>query len=322
MRAVGTMITGICAGAALMNAGAEPLASGKYTVLSVTEGDLFTVDVEGKPTEVRLYGADAPEVGQAKSDDARQYVEAQLKGKEVAVDAVTQEEGGRPVVVVRVPEAGVLHEELVAQGLAWFDSLNVPENATLKRLNAQAITEGKGLWSDVSALAPWDFRKSNNLPPVVYLKETPAAVEPAKDEPKMLKAKGTPQAEEKAEFGAATAAEPKAEAQPRMSIAAGAPGLPDTGDVDVMGLVAKHQPRVTSDANGNPLGFTADNISQIPMASQLGFQDGDIISSVNGTAIRSEADVWGLVNSLKGAKQVNVNVIRNGQPVDMNIPIP
>jgi type II secretory pathway component PulC len=107
-----------------------------------------------------------------------------------------------------------------------------------------------------------------------------------------------------------------------MSIAAGAPGLPDTGDVDVMGLVAKHQPRVTSDANGNPLGFTADNISQIPMASQLGFQDGDIISSVNGTAIRSEADVWGLVNSLKGAKQVNVNVIRNGQPVDMNIPIP
>ena len=321
MRGLRTMIAGLCTGAALLNAGAEPLASGKYTVLSVTEGDLFTVDANGVPTEVRLYGADVPEIGQAHSDEARQYVEAQLKGKEVAVDSVTQEEAGRPVVVVRIPEAGVLHEDLVAQGLAWFDSVNVPENATLKRLNAEAITEGKGLWKDVTALAPWDYRKSNTLPPVIYLKETAPADVPAKEEPRMLKSKGTPQPKEEAEFGTAPAAA-EAAPQPRMSIVAGAPGLPDTGDVDVMGLVMKHQPRVTSDANGNPLGFTADNISQIPMASQLGFQDGDIISSVNGTPIRSEADVWGLVNSLKGAKQVNVNLIRNGQPVDMNIPIP
>lgn len=300
---------------------AEPLASGKYTVLSVAEGDLFTVDAEGKQVEVRLYGADAPEQGQGFFDEAKAYVEKQLKGKEVTIDAVTQEEGGRPVVVVRAPDSPVLHEDLVAQGLAWFDSTNVPDNATLKRLNAAAIVEGKGLFKDATALAPWDFRKSNNLPAVVYLKQVEAAPAPAKEEPKMLKAKGEEKQEEAKFAGASATAEP----EQRMRITVGTPALPpglDTGDVDVMGLVGRHAPRIASDSNGNPLGLTADNISQIPMAAQLGFQDGDIVQSINGTPIQSEMQVLGMVEQLKGSKNLNLQILRNGQPTTLNIPIP
>jgi endonuclease YncB( thermonuclease family) len=300
---------------------AEPLASGKYTVLSVTEGDLFTVDAEGKQVEVRLYGADAPEQGQGFFDEAKAYVEKQLKGKEVTIDAVTQEEGGRPVVVVRAPDSPVLHEDLVAQGLAWFDSTNVPDNATLKRLNASAIVEGKGLFKDATALAPWDFRKSNSLPAVVYLKQVEATPEPAKEEPKMLKAKGEEKPEEAKFAGASATAEP----EQRMRITVGTPALPpglDTGDVDVMGLVGRHAPRIATDSSGNPLGLTADNISQIPMAAQLGFQDGDIVQSINGTPIQSEMQVLGMVEQLKGSKNLNLQILRNGQPTTLNIPIP
>lgn len=320
----GSKLVAILATVPLMTqaAMAAPLASGKYTVLSVSEGDLFTVDAQGKPVEVRLYGADAPEQGQGHFDESKQYVENQLKGKEVTIDSVTQEESGRPVVVVRAPDSPVLHEDLVAQGLAWFDSNNVPDNATLKRLNASAIVEGKGLFKDAAALAPWDFRKSNGLPAVVYLKQKEAeSPAPAKEEPKMLKAKGDAKAEEAKFAGAGAQAEP----EQRMRITVGTPALPpglDTGDVDVMGLVGKHAPRIATDSNGNPLGLTADNISQIPMAAQLGFQDGDIVSSINGTPIQSELQVLGMVEQLKGAKNLNLGIIRNGQPTTLNIPIP
>lgn len=299
----------------------DTLASGKYTVLSVTEGDLFTIDVEGKAVEVRLYGADAPEQGQGFYDEAKQYTEKQLKGKEITIEAVTQEETGRPVVVVRAGDTPVLHEDLVNQGLAWFDSNNVPDNATLKRLNAQAIVEGKGLFKDATALAPWDFRKSNNLPAVVYLKQLEAETPASKEEPKLLKAKGEGKDPQTAMKSASATAEP----EQHMRINVGTPTLPpgiDTGDVDVMGLVGKHAPRIATDAGGNPLGLTADNISQIPMAAQLGFQDGDIVTSVNGNPIQSEMQALGLVEQLKGSKNLSLQILRNGQPTTLNIPIP
>jgi hypothetical protein len=274
--------------------------------------------------EVRLYGADAPEQGQPFFDDSKAYIEKTIKGKEVALDAVTADEDGHPVVVVRVPEGGVLHESMVEQGFAWWDSINVPENHTLKRLNATAIGGSAGLFKDATALTPWDFRKSKALKPVLYLREKKdaAAAEPAKAEPKTLKAKGDAKsdgdpaymkAESKPAPGPTTAPAP-------LALGPGAlAGMPDTGDVDVPGLMAKHQPRIASDAAGNPIGFTADNISQIPYASQLGFQDGDVVTSVNGYPIKSEFDAFGLVQTLKDVKQFQVTVLRGGQPTTLNI---
>lgn len=310
----------VVSGAALLlatSAYAAGVGSGKYTVLSVTEGDLFTVDAEGEPVEVRLYGADAPEQGQPHFDDARRYTESQIKGKEIALDKITNEDNGRPVVVVRVPDGGVLHETMVSEGFAWWDSVNVPENATLKRLNATAIGGELGLFADPASLAPWDFRKSEGLPPVLYRQVAPPAEEtaPAAEEPKMLKVQGDSKGAETPEYlgaGASQAAPAPALALPKM----------DTGNVDVMSLATKHALRVHKDASGNPVGFTADNISQIPMASQLGFRDGDIITSVNGYPVRSELEAFGLANTLKGEKNFNIQVIRNGQPVNLNIAAP
>jgi len=131
----------------------------------------------------------------------------------------------------------------------------------------------------------------------------------------MLKVQGDSKGSETPEYlgaGASQAAPAPALALPKM----------DTGNVDVMSLATKHALRVHKDASGNAVGFTADNISQIPMASQLGFRDGDIITSVNGYPVRSELEAFGLANTLKGEKNFNIQVMRNGQPVTLNIAAP
>lgn len=317
----------ITAAGLLCTAHAETISSGKYTVVSVQEGDLFTVKDGASDKELRLYGIDAPEQGQPYFEEARAYVERHLKDKEVALDSVTADEDGHPVVVVRIPEGGVLHERMVEEGFAWWDSINVPENATLKRLNATAIGSGAGLFQDAAALTPWDFRKSQNLKPVLYLRQTETEAAPAeeakKEEPKVLKAKGDgAPAGDPAYMKAEARTAPGPTTAPAPALPAGALAGIDTGGVDVLGLVARHQPRVATDATGNPVGFTADNISQIPMASQLGFRDGDVITAVNGNPIRSEFDALGLVQSLKGVKSLNVNILRNGQPTTLNINVP
>lgn len=319
-------LVALSACAALSTASADTIASGKYTVVSVQEGDLFIVKSGASDVALRLYGADAPEQGQPFFEEAKAFIENALKGKEVAIDAVTEDEDGHPVVVVRAPEGGVLHESMVEQGLAWWDSVNVPENHTLKRLNATAIGGGNGLFKDATALTPWDYRKSKALKPVLYLKQPAAetAPAPAKAEPKVLKAKGDGQSNEDPAYMKSAKAAPGPTTAPAPALPGGGfSSLPmDTGDVDVMGLVAKHQPRIASDETGNPVGFTADNISQIPFASQLGFQDGDIITSVNGNPIRSEFDAFGLVDSMKGVKSFNVTLLRNGQPTTLNVNVP
>lgn len=323
-----SLVVSAALAAAVGAASAATVASGKYSVVSVQEGDLFTIKDGASDVEVRLYGADAPEQGQPYFDESRAYVEGAIKGKEVALDAVTADEDGHPVVVVRGTEGGVLHETMVEKGLAWWDNINVPENHTLSRLNATAIGAGAGLFKDATALTPWDYRKSKGLKPVHYLrekKEAPVAAAP-KEEPKVLKAKGEGKSSEDPAYmkRAEAKTDPGPTTAPAPALGPGAlAGLPvDTGDVDVGGLIAVHQPRIASDAAGNPIGFTADNISGIPYAAQLGFRDGDIVTSVNGYPIKSEFDAFGLVQTLKDVKQFNVTLLRNGQPTTLNINVP
>jgi type II secretory pathway component PulC len=68
--------------------------------------------------------------------------------------------------------------------------------------------------------------------------------------------------------------------------------------------------------------LTATDISAIPYAAQLGFQNGDIISRVNGIAIESEAQIMGLIPQFQNVKQFQVEVIRNGRSITIPISIP
>jgi S1-C subfamily serine protease len=149
-------------------------------------------------------------------------------------------------------------------------------------------------------LAPWDYRSSNSVDPITYKTEeaepAPAAAVPEKEEPKKLEAKGN-------------------------ATSFGGTGIDWNGDVNPMSLMAAYPPSFPKDEKGNVIGLTVPNINSIPHATKYGFQDGDIVSGVNGVRINTDniASLMALVPQFKDAKNFNVTVIRNGQPVNINI---
>ena len=262
-----------------------------------TQGDLVTVSREGKPLTIRLYGVACPVAGQPMADAATSRVLEAAMESTVSIELVGQDKAGTPVAQVTLPDGTSLNEDLVRQGLAWWDAPNTPEARTIQKAATEAISAGRGLWSTPAPLAPWDYRASNGLEPVRYEKAdaapekvlTPA---PATETP-TLQAKGDGQPEEY---------------------------FPED-PAEHMALMIKHQPRIIYDKAGKAVGLTADDIASVPGAGRVGLQNGDIIRSVNGIALTNEAQVLGLVTQLQGVKQLDLAVQRNGAITKISIPL-
>ena len=186
------------------------------------------------------------------------------------------------------------HHAVLAAGMAWYYDKDVIADKKLCGLAAKAIGEKKGLWSDAAPLAPWDFR-------VDALKELAATGPPpepgegpAEDEaPPVLALKGDH------DIG------------PR-------PIFPQFQDNP---LYKQAAPRWHKNEQGAVTGVTADNISSLPFASMFGFRDGDVVQSVNGDAVNSEAAIMRLAEKHKNASSLRVGIIRNGKPQTINIDI-
>lgn len=244
---------------------------------------LLTADVivikgsDGTERPIRLFGVATPVAGQLHAQRAIDFLAPLVKGLPVTVEILAEDNEGLPVAWIRGENGIVINEQLIQAGLAWWDENNAPEANRLKKLAAEALVAGTGLWKDSAPLAPWDYRTSHNLPPVSYTVETESNMEESLEtvEPMVptLAAKGTPQ-------------------PPSPAPAAPVEIAPE----DYLSLAAKHQPHIARDPQGNALGLTASDITSIPGASQLGFQNGDIVRSINGIALTNEAQLFGLVS--------------------------
>lgn len=262
-----------------------------------TQGDLVTVSREGKPMTIRLYGVACPVAGQPLADGATSRVLEAAMESTVTVELVGQDTAGTPVARVTLPDGRSLNEDLVRQGLAWWDAPNTPEARGLQRAATEAISAKRGLWSTPAPLAPWDYRASNGLEPVVYQKAGPVPVKPTTPAPPQqtptIQARGDGQAEDY---------------------------FPED-PAEHMALMIKHQPRIVYDKAGKPVGLTADDIASVPGAKRVGLQNGDIVRSVNGIALTDEAQVLGLVTQLQDVKQLDLAVQRNGAITKITIPL-
>lgn len=76
----------------------------------------------------------------------------------------------------------------------------------------------------------------------------------------------------------------------------------------------KVRPVEKRDAKGNFVGLTADNISQYPMAAKLGFQDGDVLQTINGQRIQNEQQVMEIIQQNQDARSFQIGILRGGQP--------
>jgi type II secretory pathway component PulC len=67
------------------------------------------------------------------------------------------------------------------------------------------------------------------------------------------------------------------------------------------------------DEDGNLIGLSTSNIESIPVAKELGFEDGDILTSINNEKVTSQDQVASLANKYRTASVVHIGFVRDGQ---------
>jgi endonuclease YncB( thermonuclease family) len=327
--------------------------SGKVT--EVVDGDTVRVETPAGIKEFKLYGVDCPEKGQPQYDEACKFVSTLLVGKDVKCNVV---EGGGAYVTLS--DDTDVNTRIVAEGYAWWNKKEAAGDRGLRTANAEALKGKKGLWKDPAPLAPWDYRASNPADAdkddeqvcinaekknLVYHKETCALVkngnmklsrrmakqfqyspcreclpEEQEDDKQSLAHKG------EAKEGAPTKQLPPPPPLPVAAPVAQATPAPalqkPTKNYTLEEAMVEFQPEFVTGPDGNVLGLTAKNVSNIPYAPQLGFRDGDIVSQVNGSPLNSPTAAMEMYERFKDARSLDVVVIRGGQPVNINIPIP
>ena len=272
-------------------------------VSEVAKGDVMQVVHGDKPETVRLAGVDSPELAQKFGPEAKAFTSGLALNQEVTVTLLGKDGRGRTVGEVVLPDGRDLNQEILSAGMGWYFDKHGIEGGTLRGASAKAIAAKKGLWADAAPLAPWDFRGDarKDLDLIV----APVAAEPKKEEKKEVKtvsAKGNLEGVERENF-----APPKSR-KAELSKYLENPIAKQFG-------VGLHK-----DANGNVDGVQASNISGSP-AALFGFQDGDVLSSVNGDRITSEDQIMNLIDKHKDTRVFNVGIVRNGQPQNISVDI-
>lgn len=130
-------------------------------VISIQDGDTITIlSPEKIQTKIRLYGIDCPEKSQDFGNRAKKFTASLVARKTVKVIPYDIDKYGRTVGVVFVASENV-NEEILKAGLAWQYRKYCLESFCSEWLSyeAEAKNNKLGLWRDVSAIAPWDWRK-------------------------------------------------------------------------------------------------------------------------------------------------------------------
>lgn len=134
-------------------------------VVAVADGDTITIlDASKKQHRVRLAGVDAPEKSQAFGNRSRQSLTQLVFRRSVTVDYEKTDRYGRIVGIVIVGDVDTNLEQ-IKRGMAWHYKAYEREQRATDRIEyadaeADARVDGRGLWADAEAIAPWDFRRS------------------------------------------------------------------------------------------------------------------------------------------------------------------
>lgn len=78
---------------------------------------------------------------------------------------------------------------------------------------------------------------------------------------------------------------------------------------------------IPAQKDGETTGFKLFAIRPSSLARQLGFKNGDLISSINGKPLRSMEDAMGLFGGLRKLKRLDLGGERKGEPLTVTITI-
>jgi len=132
-------------------------------VTKVLDGDSFRIKRGRKTVEVRLYGIDSPEWGQAYGNKAKRYLKSKINRTTVTVSPKDVDHYGRTIALVSI-SGRLMNRELVREGLAWMYPRyckQQPLCSELKKLQLKAIAGRRGLWRDKVSIPPWQWRRKH-----------------------------------------------------------------------------------------------------------------------------------------------------------------
>jgi len=88
-----------------------------------------------------------------------------------------------------------------------------------------------------------------------------------------------------------------------------------TRDLNPETVLRQLQPDFARGANGQVLGLTSQNFSSIPLARQLGLQNGDVIANINGVNVTGLGSYAAIEQAVSRGGPISVTILRNGQPL-------
>lgn len=133
------------------NLGSEKSFSGRAYVI---DGDTLAFG----DTRVRLFGIDAPEMGQTQGPAAKYFLLNAMRSQTLTVHPLDTDHYGRIIAKVTLPNGDDLGELMVSQGYALAYTRFGRDYATTQR---QARRANMGLWASGGIQDPASYRHAN-----------------------------------------------------------------------------------------------------------------------------------------------------------------
>ncbi len=146
-------------------------------VEEVVSGDTLKVNYEGGLYYVRLYGVEAPKLGQPYGMMAKNATSKLVLGRSVDVRRVYAD-GNTDVAIVYVHDQYSIQAYLTGAGLAWVHGAVCREDicARWQSMESQARNASYGLWASANPIPPWNWKAMQTVKkkPVVRKRKKPA----------------------------------------------------------------------------------------------------------------------------------------------------
>ena len=127
-------------------------------VVGITDGDTIKVRCgESEQERVRLTQIDTPERSQDFGTKAKQALSELIFQKQIQLQREGRDRYGRTLGAVYL-DGQHINFEMVRLGMAWCYRKYLEDQHCLE-LEERARSENLGLWSQVGAVTPWEFRK-------------------------------------------------------------------------------------------------------------------------------------------------------------------
>lgn len=136
------------------------LLSGTITgvVVGIHDGDTIRLRSGDATIKVRLFGIDAPELGQPFSRASRERLSSLTFGKTVHLITHGKDTFGRQLAEVILADETNVNHEMVRAGLAYYFR-RYTKSKELERIENDARRRRVGVWSIDGMVPPWEYRR-------------------------------------------------------------------------------------------------------------------------------------------------------------------